>query len=100
MKPRSYEILRRAVEEGIAHGLRRARKHDDSPSDEVIAEQVEAEVMVAVDKVFTFDELDEPEATPSRQTRTWDLGCGALGGLLAVSWTFLTLAAMFAGSWA
>lgn len=56
IRVRAYPVLVRAVEEGIACGLRRARKHYDAPSDESIAEHVEREVLAAVAEVFVFDE--------------------------------------------
>lgn len=54
MRVNAYEVLRRAVEEGAARGVRRAHKHDDLPSKDAIAEQVVHEVLVAVSEVFDF----------------------------------------------
>lgn len=56
MRVRTYAVLARAVEEGIACGLRRARKHVEQPTDEQVAEHVEREVMGAICEVFSFDE--------------------------------------------
>lgn len=56
MKPRVYDILRRAVEEGCAYGAGRAFKHTATPSAEQIRGEVEAAVMDAICEVFEFDE--------------------------------------------
>ena len=56
MKVRSYDILSRAIEEGVARGIRRAFEHTDSPSREFIMECVECEVMNAICEVFSFDD--------------------------------------------
>lgn len=58
MKPRTYEILRRAVEEGVRYGLSRARKHVESPSDAQIESAVEEAVMNEICEYFTFDEAE------------------------------------------
>lgn len=56
MQVRTYAVLARAVEEGVAMGLRRSRKHDEAPTDDAIAEHVEREVLGAICEVFRFDE--------------------------------------------
>lgn len=62
MKPKSYVILERAVEEGYRRGWNRAHKHADSPS----AEQIELEVLQAIMgdicDVFSFDDECNPES--------------------------------------
>lgn len=58
MKPRTYEILRRAVEEGVRYGLSRARKHVESPSDAQLEIAVEEAVMNAISEYFTFEEAE------------------------------------------
>lgn len=56
----AYPIISRAVEEGIAYGVRRAFKHrDDSPSDDAIR-SIENEVRRAV-----MDSLSEVIIWPS-----------------------------------
>ncbi len=55
MKAKEYEILARAVEEGVRHGIIRAFKHDDNPLKEHMAETVESEVLNAICEVFNFD---------------------------------------------
>jgi len=51
-----YNVVARAVEEGVAYGLRRAYKHVDDPSQESIAEHVEREVLNALCEVIRFPE--------------------------------------------
>lgn len=52
-----YEVMTRAVEEGIAYGWRRAHKHTDTPSEETIRDEIERGVMNALMEVF---EVGEP----------------------------------------
>jgi hypothetical protein len=51
-----YEVIRRAVEEGVAYGYQRAFKHTDTPSEETIKEQIEHAVMNAVSEVIDYDD--------------------------------------------
>ncbi len=63
MRPRTYSILERAVEEGALAGYRRAHKHNDNPSAEDIAVAVKDAVMLAICEVFEFDnDIVENEA--------------------------------------
>lgn len=52
----AYKVIRRAVEEGVECGVRRAHKHTTKPSNEAITESVEREVMNALCEVLKFDE--------------------------------------------
>lgn len=61
MKPNTYEILRRAVEEGIAYGYRRAHKHTDAPSDDALFEALEQAIMGSISEMFTFGDESEPQ---------------------------------------
>ncbi len=58
MKPRSYSILARALEEGIDCGWNRAHKHVDNPSEETIKETIFDGIMEAITEVFDFQESD------------------------------------------
>lgn len=58
MVPKSYFVLQRAVEEGIACGLRYAFKHNEYPNQTDIEENVQREVMNAIAEIFDF--VSEP----------------------------------------
>lgn len=62
MRVRTYEVFRRAVEEGVEYGWRRAHKHTDTPAPEHMKEQLINEVLNAVCECFTFD--DDEAVTP------------------------------------
>jgi len=53
---KEYEIIARAVEEGVKFGLMHAYKHTESPTQESLAECVERDVMAALDEVIDFGE--------------------------------------------
>ena len=50
----AYALVARAVSEGVAYGIQRAHKHCAAPAREVIAENVEREVMNALCEVMKF----------------------------------------------
>jgi hypothetical protein len=56
MKTRAYPILCRAVEEGVAYGLRRAHKYNDAPDVKSIEEQVVTAVLNEICEYFSFDD--------------------------------------------
>lgn len=56
IKFKTYAIIERAVEEGIAYGLNRAYKHTDDPSKEQIAMEIEQAVMSSLTEVIDFDD--------------------------------------------
>jgi predicted Zn-dependent protease with MMP-like domain len=58
MKPKFRVILNQAIEEGVLLGYRRAFKHNEDPSEEVICETIEECVMSQIYEYFTFDEED------------------------------------------
>jgi|CXWL01.1.fsa_nt_gi hypothetical protein len=53
---KTYEVLCRAVEEGVSHGMRRAYKHQDKPSQEDIISHMENQVLSAICEYFSFPE--------------------------------------------
>jgi hypothetical protein len=57
MKPNTYVILERAVEEGARLGYRRAFKHVENPSEEAIVEAIVDGVMLTVSEVFSFSDV-------------------------------------------
>lgn len=56
IKPKSYTILQRAVEEGCTMGYNRAHKHVDNPSPQQIQDSIVNEVMNAICEMFYFEE--------------------------------------------
>ena len=51
----AYEVLRRAVEQGVGEGWRNAHKHTDAPDAVKIQEAVEEAVVSAICEVFEFE---------------------------------------------
>ena len=58
MTPKFRVILEQAINEGVLRGYRRAFKHNEDPSEEVICETIEECVMSAIYEYFTFDPED------------------------------------------
>ena len=58
MTPKFRVILDQAISEGVKIGYRRAFKHNDDPSEEVICETIEECVMSQIYEYFTFDDED------------------------------------------
>jgi len=52
----AWAVLSRCVEEGIAYGWRRARKHVDNPSEDAVKVEIENAVMNAVCEYFRFSD--------------------------------------------
>lgn len=58
LKVNVYEVLSRAVEEGVASGWRRAHKHTDKPDAESVMLSIDDAVMGAICEVFVFEDHD------------------------------------------
>ena len=56
MTPKFRVILDQAISEGVKIGYRRAFKHNDDPSEEVICETIDECVMSQIYEYFTFDD--------------------------------------------
>ena len=56
VKFKAWQVISTAVEEGAAHGVHRAYKYTDHPSENTIAESVESEVMNSLAEVIDFDD--------------------------------------------
>jgi len=56
---KSYEVLARAVEEGIQMGWNRAHKHTNTPDTDHVMESVYNEIMNSVCEVFNFDNAEQ-----------------------------------------
>jgi hypothetical protein len=55
MKPNTYVILERAVEEGARLGYRRAFKHNENPSEGAIVDAIAEAIMLTISEVFVFE---------------------------------------------
>ena len=53
-KVKLYNIISRAVEEGVAYGVNRSFKYSDNPLKEALQENVERQVMNALSEVIDF----------------------------------------------
>lgn len=63
MRPRTYSILDRAVEEGVKLGYNRAHKHTSKPTEALLLERIQDAVMEKICEVFEFDnDIAENEA--------------------------------------
>ena len=56
MKPRTRDILGRAIEEGVKRGMTQAHKHNDAPSTQWIEGCIEDAIWLEIDSVFNFDD--------------------------------------------
>jgi hypothetical protein len=56
MRPKVYPLLEQCIESGVAHGLRRAYKHDNSPSEEFIASSIVTSTLEELSEWFEFED--------------------------------------------
>lgn len=61
LRVRTFAVLERAVEEGVALGYRRAHKHSERPPEAHILDAVARAVLDAIDEVFAVDDESEGE---------------------------------------
>lgn len=59
MKPDTYKLIERCVEDGVSYGLTRAYKHNDTPTPEQIQEKIRQAVMHEICEWFKFDPVVE-----------------------------------------
>ena len=59
MKPKTYSLMERCVEDGVAYGYRRAFKHTDNPHEEVILDSIVSGVMLELSEWFDFEAVTE-----------------------------------------
>lgn len=55
MRANDYEILSRAVSEGIRQGWNRSHKYSGEPSEEEVFQQIEHAIMLNASEVFFFN---------------------------------------------
>lgn len=56
LRVRAYEVLRRAIEEGLDYGWMRAHKHTDHPDEATIKDQVLQGILNEVCEYFEFED--------------------------------------------
>jgi hypothetical protein len=61
MKAKEYNILDRAIEEGVSYGLMKAFKHTDTPTEDSLSEWICGSVMNSICEVFNFEKVEEEE---------------------------------------
>jgi hypothetical protein len=62
MKPNTYVILQRAVEEGAVLGYRRAFKHIENPTEEQMVDAITDAIMLTVSEVFDFSHQSQGDS--------------------------------------
>lgn len=75
MKPNTYKLMCRAVEEGMAHGWRKVHKHNDNPDEDLLLCTLEEAVTNELCEWFNFDD-EEPVAPTVSSRRDDDAGHG------------------------
>lgn len=55
LKLRPYNIVARAVEEGVKYGVNRAYKHTSTPTRDTLEDCVSTAVMNSLDEVFDYE---------------------------------------------
>jgi hypothetical protein len=56
MKAKEYNLLIQCIENGVDHGMLRAYKYDDKPSNEQIKQTIVDSVLFEICEWFNFDE--------------------------------------------
>lgn len=55
MKPKTYQLLERCIDDGISLGYNRSYKHTDDPSEEHMKQEIFRAVMNEICEWFDFD---------------------------------------------
>jgi hypothetical protein len=64
MKPNTYKVLERAVQEGAAYAWNcRIFKHTDTPSEDTAIETIVNCVMLEISEIFDFENNNETSTT-------------------------------------
>lgn len=56
MKPKTYQVLSMAVEEGVRYGISRAHKHSDNPTEEYLTIAVTDQVLNSICEWFDLED--------------------------------------------
>lgn len=56
IKFKTYQLIERAVEDGLAYGYRKAHKHTDNPDEETLKQLILDAVMQEFSEIINFEE--------------------------------------------
>ena len=59
MKPDTYKLIEKCVEDGVAYGIHRAYKHTENPDRDYMQEKIMEAVMNEICKWFKFDPIGD-----------------------------------------
>ena len=59
MKPDTYKLMERCIDDGVAYGLRRAYKHTDDPTAQQVHEAILLAVMNEICQWFKFEPRED-----------------------------------------
>lgn len=56
IKFKTYQLIERAVEDGLAYGYRKAHKHTDNPDEETLKQLILDAIMQEFSEIINFEE--------------------------------------------
>ncbi len=56
IKFKTYNLIEKAIEEGIEYGWRKSHKYEDTPPDEHLKQQLLQAIMVSLDEIIDFND--------------------------------------------
>jgi len=59
MKFKAYNLIERAIDEGINYGYQRAYKHTDNPSETLIKSEIYNAVLNSIDEIVDFENTED-----------------------------------------
>jgi len=59
MTPKTYNILRNAIEQGVSYGIRRAHKHTDTPNEATLEHEIDIAIWNEIHEYFNFEDEKE-----------------------------------------
>ena len=65
MKPKTFQVLTMAVEEGVSYGVHRAYKHSDNPDHDYMTNCIADAVLNSICEWFDLDEDAVHQSLPS-----------------------------------
>ena len=79
MKPKIHNILQDCIETGIRYGFRKAKKHSEDPTDEVVGQEIDRAIWYELNEKFEFETQEQPYENEIDYWKT---------GIMAKSWVF------------